>query len=628
MSGLKLIAKSGKGIGVLILVVVCINIIASRLHGRVDVTSEKVYTLSQGTNDIIHDLKDDVEVKFYFSRSIKDLPVQFKTYASRVEEVLLEYAARSGGHISVAVVDPKPDTDDEEWARKYGIQGVPLPSGTEMFFGVVFLRGNVETAIPFFDPRREEFLEYDLSEALLRSEKSDKPKVGIISSMPIMRDATLGDMQQDGPNEWAFVSELRKSFDLSEILATSTSIPKDVAALIVYHPKDLSEGALYAIDQYVLNGGRMIAAVDPMSRIDLMHQSRMEGQNPGAPRDTSSNLKKLFDAWGIVYDSQKLVGDSENSVQINAGGQEMLYPFFINFTNSGLSKTSVITANLTSFMYAEGGSIDLVQGSTAKLEPLITTSKSAGLVGPGYGGFSNPMMLVSQLKAGDKPLVLAGIVTGKFKTAFPQGLPQKSDSAPGDAQIMEAEKESAVLVVADTDFIFDNNAVDKMRFLNQIMLRPKNGNLAFMINAVDYLGGSPALISIRSKGRIARPFTVVDDLQRKAQDHWKKVEDDLSNQINELQRKLSDLQAQRADGSSLQMTPEQQAEISKFREEERQVRRKRREVRKNLREEIESLGNKLAAANLVIVPSLVSVFGISSMVKRSRKGQRRKVHGK
>jgi ABC-type uncharacterized transport system involved in gliding motility auxiliary subunit len=630
MAALRNVRKTGGGIGLLILVVLCVNIIAARVHGRIDVTAEKVYTLSDGTKDIIKDLKNDVEIKFYFSRSIKELPVQIKTYASRVEEVLGEYAARSGGRITVSFIDPKPDTDDEEWARKYGVQGVALPTASEMFFGVVFLQGTLENAIPYLDPRREEFLEYDLSEALLHSQKSEKHKVGILSSLPIMNSSGMGDGQEQG--EWAFVTELRKSFEVSEVATTVENISKDLSVLIVYHPKNLSDSTLYAIDQFVVQGGRLIVAVDPMSRVDLMHQARAQ-QNPSGPPETSSDLKKLFDAWGIVYDSQQLVGDIEHSVMINAGGQELNYPFFINFTTEGLSKSSVTTGNLTSFMFAEGGFLDVKPESGSTLEPLITSSKTAGTVTPMAGSFTNPVALIPNLKVGSKPMVLAGVVNGKFKSAFPEGKPMGKDSAAPDAStpqvgahVKEADKENSIVVIADSDFIFDNNAVDKMRFMNQVMLRPKNGNLAFLINTVDFLGGSKELISIRSKGRVSRPFTVVEDLQRRAQEHWKKVEDDLSNQLSSVQKKLNDLQAQRADGSNLQMTSQQQAAIGTFREEERQVRMKRREVRKNLREDIESLGNKLAAANLLFVPTFVSGFGIAAIYRRSRRGQRRNIN--
>lgn len=628
MTTLKNIGRTGGGLGILVLVVLSINIISSRLHGRIDVTAEKVYTLSDGTKDILQGLKNDVEVKFYFSQSIKELPVQLKTYGARVEEVLTEYAARSGGKISFSSVDPKPDTDEEEWARKYGIQGMDLPSGSQLFFGVAFLQGNSEVAIPYLDPRREEFLEYDLSEALLRSQKSEKHKIGIMSSLPVMQDLALSDYQNSMPTEWAFVSELRKSFDVSEVATSATSIAKDLAVLIIHHPKNLPESTLFAIDQFVLGGGRLIVAVDPMSRVDQMQQARNMSGSQGMPQDSSSNLKRLFDAWGVLHDSQQLVGDADHSVMINAGGQEMSYPFFINFVNTGLSKASVITGNLNTFMFTEGGFVDVKPESGTTLEPLISTTKTAGTVTPMYGGFSNPLMLVPNLKSGDKELVLAGIFTGKFKTAFPQGRPAGEGGQEEGDFVKEAAKENSIIVIGDSDFIFDNNAVEKMRFLNQVMVRPKNGNLAFLINAVDFLGGSKELISIRSKGRVARPFSVVEDLQRKAQEHWKKVEEDLSNQIAEVQKKLNDLQAKRADGASFQMTPEQQAEIAKFREEERQVRKKRREVRKNLREDIEALGNQLAVANLFFVPACVSGFGIATFIRRARRGQRRRENEK
>ena len=629
MKLLKTVTTTSSGLAILVVAIVSLNIISSKLSFRADLTQDKVYSLSEGTKTIVKKLDKDVTIKLFFSRSIKELPIPIKTYATRVEEVLQEYKSVSGGRITVEVIDPKPDTDDEEWAMKYGINGVRLPKGDQMFFGVVLLVGSQEIVIPYLDPRREEFLEYDLSEAIVGTMRKDRVKIGIMSSLPVMG---TGNPQfgQEGDDTWAFVNDLSRNFNVEKIETNVTDIAPDVKVLIILHPKDLGQATLYAIDQYVLNGGRLVVGVDPMSRTDLQINSaamRTSGQMP----KVNSDLGNLFNSWDLQFDAANMVGDPTFATQINAGGTQTAYPFFMSLNEGNLSRSSVITSNLKMMLIAEGGAVSHKTGAISRFEPLITLSKDSGVIAGNMAAYMMPSDLARDLKSDGKEKVVAAMVSGKFTSAFPSGKPAaegEAQSQPGSSRPHKtaADNETSIVVITDVDLFADANAVDKFRFGTQIMVRARNDNLNFLVNAADFLGGSEDLIAIRSKGRIARPFDRVAEIQKNAQKRWQSEEEQLTNQLNDLQKKLNDMQAQRTDGNRYVLTAEQQSEVTRFRDEERKVKQKRREVRKNLREDIEKLGRQVVAANMLFVPLAAAGLGIAMFLRRSRK-YRKDRHG-
>ena len=614
---MKAITTTASGVLVLIIAVLSINFIASKINVRFDLTQDKVFSLSDGTRNLLGKLDRDVTMKLYFSRSLKELPIPVKIYANRVEEILQEYKAASKGRITVEVIDPKPDTDDEEWAQKYGITGVRLPKGDQMFFGLVFLLGTQELAIPYLDPRREEFLEYDIAEALMSKMKKETVRVGVMSSLRVIGSpsAVVG---PQGPvdDTWVVINDLKRNFQIEKVEADTKEIPSSLKVLVLLHPKDLSEPTLYAIDQFVLNGGRVIVAVDPMSRTDLQFNGN-QPKTPGQMPKLASDLEKLLAAWDIDYDKNTLAGDTSLATQINAGGQMIRYPFFMSVNESHLSKQSVITGKLKSMLIAEGGVVSHKVGAPSKFEPLISLTKDSGAANAQSALFVNPLDLARSMKADGKDRAVAALVTGRFKTAFPSGAPAGASTS--KKHKAESENDTSIVVIADVDLFYDQNAVDKFRFGPQIMVRPRNDNLNFLVNAVDFLGGSEDLIAIRSKGRIARPFTRVAEIQKDAQKRWQSEEESLTNQINDLQRKLNEMQAQRTDGNRFALNAEQQAEIARFREDERRVKKQRREVRKNLRDDIEQLGRRLVAVNMLFVPMAATGLGVSVFYRRSRR---------
>jgi ABC-type uncharacterized transport system involved in gliding motility auxiliary subunit len=610
-------AKTSSGIVVLIVALFALNIISSRLFGRVDVTEDSIYSLSEGTEKILEKLDGDVTLRLYFSRSIKELPASIKNYASRVEEVLNEYASLSDGKVSIEVVDPEPDTDEEEWARKYGIQPARLPQGSQLFFGAVLLKGSQEVVIPYIDPRREEFLEYDISEAFVGLSRKSKSKIGIVSSFAVL--SASGSPYGGGGESWALASEMQKNFDVESIPLEALEISNEFDTVIVVHPKGASEKFQYALDQYVMRGGKLIIAVDPMSRFDLS-QNRSQPQMGGRPPSAASDLPKLFGAWDVTFSASDMVGDVGRGSNINAGGQVINYPFFMSLRKEDFSSESVITNNLNQILFAEGGSFKFKSDKGYKFETLLKTSVDSGVANSQMVAYVSPADLAGQMKVDADEHILAGLLTGTFKSAFDS---QPAFSEEEKKQVTQphkavADAKGAIVLIGDVDFLTDGNSVSKMRFAGQVIVQMRNDNLNLVFNSADFLAGSQDLISIRSSGKLARPFTKVSEIQKDAQFKWKKKEEKLSSELKRLQEELGKLQKQRTDGNRFNLSAEQQKRVKQFREEERKIRKERRVVRKNLREDIEKLGNRLIAINMFAVPFLVSGLGISVMRRRSK----------
>lgn len=610
--------KIASGVLTLVVIVVSVNIILSQVPARLDLTEGNVYSLTDGSINIAEKFEQPVTVELFFSRSHKELPIVIKNYATRVEELLKEYGGHASSDFVIQAVDPKPDTDAEEKARKYGVSPVRLPNGDEIYFGAAFLMEDKEVVLPYFDPRREEFLEYDVSEALLKLQESKKPVIAVASSIDL-----FGNPMARQP-AWAFVSELQKRYEVKNIGNDFNRVEEDVDLLLVVHPKaDFTEGSRFAIDQFLVKGGKAIIAVDPFSRTDLATSAQGQMGMQQRP-DASSDLSSIMKNWGVTYDKSKLVGDANFASNINAGGQQVRYPFFMSLRTEAFSKDYVVTQGLDDMLFAEGGYFVAGKQEGVTFTPILETTAESGSAMAQMMQFMPPASLASQFKVEKGQKILAGLLKGKIASSF-DAIPESLAAAEGGKKVTEFTKAATnpahVLLIADVDFIADHNSVDTFNFAGQTILRPRNDNLNFVLNAVEFLSGNNDLISIRSRGKSSRPFVKVLKLQKEAQENWKGLEEKLSKEIAEVQQKITELQKQRTDGNVFTLSTAQQAEIAEFRAKEVRARKERRKVRKNLREDIESLGNVLTATNLLIVPLLVSLFGSLVFYRRNRRAE-------
>ena len=623
-------------LGSVVLLLIClvaVNVMASFIPLRFDLTEERLYTISDGSRKILESLQEPVRINFYYSRNNAELPPNFKTYAQRVQELLEEYAAISNGQLILEISDPKPDTEEEEWAQKYGIKSITLPSGNTVYFGAVVSMLDQEMLLPYFDQRRQEFLEYDITQAIQKVSSTSTSKVGLLSAINLQGGRSMIPGQPPA-QKWVFQSELEKSVAVENLPLSTEEIPDDISLLIVLHPRGFSPRLQYALDQYVLRGGRLVVLLDPNARADMTSPENQFGQQP----QLASDLPELLKSWGVDYDSTKVVGDRLHATQVNTGQGVMSFPMWMTFRTQSLDQEHPITAQLENLLFVEAGSFKKAAESKTEFTALISLSEQSGLIDAFQLRFSPPDQLSREMKVDDSAKAVMAITAGNFSSAFPNGQPakeKKDTQAPATADESEAEtplkhthlnestERNSILLFSDVDFLSDQFSVQKLNFLGQSIIQPTNDNLNLMLNAAEHLSGNEALMSIRSRGRFSRPFTRLLDMQKQAQLLHQTEEKQLLSQLEEVQQRLNSLldSAGNKGQQEVILPPEVQEEIQQFREEERQARRKLRDVRKILRQDIERLGQVLLLLNMLLVPLIVGIIGV--VVYRTR--QRRKI---
>jgi len=618
----------------LLICLVAVNLMAHFLPLRYDLTEERLYTISEGSRKILAGLTDPVRINFYYSRNNSELPPNFKIYAQRVQELLEEYVALSKGMVVLKILDPKPDTDEEEWAQKYGIKPITLPSGNTVYFGAVISMLDQEMLLPYFDQRRENFLEYDISQAIQKVGSTSTSKVGLLSILNLQGGRSMIPGQPPA-QKWVFLNELEKSVTVENLALTIEEIPDDINLLIVLHPRSFNPRLRYAVDQYVLRGGRLVVLLDPNARIDMTSPANQFGQQP----QLSSDLPELLKQWGVDYDVAKVVGDRLHATQVNTGQGVMSFPMWMTFRSDSLDQKHPITAQLENLLFVEAGSLKKAADSKTEFTPLLSLSAKSGLIDTFQLRFAAPDQLSRDMKVDGEAKAVMAITTGIFSSAFPNGQPVKEKknpeaSAAGEESeeetplkyphLLESAELNSILLFSDVDFLSDQFSVQKLNFLGQTIIQPRNDNLNLMLNAAEHLSGNEALMSIRSRGRFSRPFTRLLAMQRQAQLRHQTEEKLLLSQLEEVQQRLNSLleSAGEQGQSEVLLPPEVQVEIEKFREEERQARRKLREVRKILRQDIERLGQGLLLLNMLLVPLIVGIIGL--IVYRLRTRRRRK----
>jgi ABC-type uncharacterized transport system involved in gliding motility auxiliary subunit len=630
-----------------IVLFVAVNIVSNTfLRGaRIDLTEGGLYTVSEGTRATLGRLQEPVTLRLYFSRDAATGYPTVTAYAARVRDLLNEYEALGNGRIVFQEIDPVSFTPAEDEAVAAGLTGAPTPQGETVYFGLSGTNtfGGREV-IPFFDSDREEYLEYDITSLIDKLSTARKPKLGILSSLPL--ETGLGGVMaaiQGNAQPLAIYGTLRERFDVQTLQQTVDRIPEDVSVLLVAHPAGLTDRTIYAIDQFVLRGGRAIVMVDPVSELAGQAAQAMPGMGAGpAP---SSDLPALFRAWGVQYDASKVVGDGElaQRVRFGAGGnQTMEYIVWLRLTADQLNNDDPVTADLNQVNLASVGALRPAQGATTRFAPLMTSSSTAALLeADQVRSTQNPADLLRGFQAAGGSFTIAARLSGPARTAFPQGAPPapppqpaaEGQPAPPAPQPLPAPIAQAqninVIVVADTDLLDDRFWVEAQNLLGTRVFIPIAENGALVMNAVENMMGSSDLISLRTRAAPPRNFTVVDELRRQADVRFLEEEQRLQQQITATEAQLRSLEAQAAPQGGAAgaaavdaLTPEQQATIERFRRELVQSRASLRAVQATLRQDVESLGNLLAFLNIAVMPLLVAGVAITLALLRRRRRMR------
>jgi len=607
---------SSIGVVAMLVLLVVINVIAAQAKQRVDLTADRAYTLSQGTRAILAKIDTPIEIRFYCTRGGNKMPASLRNYAQRVEDLLSEYRQRARGKIVIRKLDPEPDSDAEDSARLDGLQPQLLQNNERVYLGLTVSMLDQKETIPFLTPARERLLEYDVSRAIARAINPERTVIGVMSALTVAGEMVPGRMmlQEQNQRPWILYSELQRDFTVRNIDLAADKIPDDVKLLLIIHPKGISDATQFAIDQFVLRGGKLVAFLDP----DCVFDAR---PTPGpVPAPSSSSLGKLLNAWGLDFNTSLVVADLNHMGRTQQGRA----PAVLVLSEDALNHDDILTAQGNAMMVLAGA----FTGKPAdglKETVLIKSSPNSQLIAPivarGYGE-----EIIHKFQPSGTEYALAVRLTGKTKTAFPNGAPSPSPApstspTPTKAQEEPSLKESAnetnIVLFGDADMIQDQLAVTQMNNLfGGRVFTPNNGNLALAEGAIEQLSGDSDLIAMRSRATSLRPFTVIREMQAKAESHYQDTIRQLESSLSETQRKLNELQQTKQNGQQFILSPEQQQEISSFREKEATIKSQLKDERRKLRADIDSLENRLKWLNIVAVPAVVAVSGVLLAIGR------------
>ncbi|HZW59955.1 MAG TPA: Gldg family protein, partial [Woeseiaceae bacterium] len=567
----------------LAVVFVAAVIISNRLFSgwRIDLTANNLYTLSDGTRRILGKIDEPINLYFYYSDQATENIPSLRDYAQRVRELLEEFESVADGNIRLHVIDPLPFSEEEDRAAQFGLQGVQLPASPDpVYLGLAGTNSvDDEEIIPFFQPDKAEFLEYDIARLVSTLASPERITVGLVAGVSMSGDFNPQTRQMQQP--WMVYQQAQQLFDIRDLGTDFDRIADDVSLLWIVQPKNLGPRTVYAIDQYLLRGGKALIFVDPVADADPA--TPPQGMPQGMPvQGQSSDLPQLFDAWGIDYAPGEVVTDARLALQLSGGpGQRPVrHLAFLGITEEQLNHEDVTTADLGTLNLAMAGSLSQADGSELQFEPLISSSPASSTVrSTRFSYLPDPAVLQDGFTPGGVPQVLAARISGILTSAFPDGPPPRADAdsatendaadeqdaaAQEAAHLAKGTEAANIIVVADVDMLSDRLWVQVQNFFGQQVANAFAGNGAFATNALENLSGSSDLIAVRSRGSYSRPFTRVERLRAEADARFRETEQRLQNELSETERRLGELQSAREDTGELLLTEEQQQEIDRF----------------------------------------------------------------
>lgn len=615
------------GVIVLLLIVIAFNVITSAMKVRVDMTKDKAYTLSAGTRAILAKLDTPVTLRFYYSSSaeLTQNTLFLKAYAQRVQDLLAEYKQAAKGKLVILNYNPKPESDAEDSAQLDGVEGQMLPNGEKFYLGISISMLDAKEAIPFLVPTRERQLEYDISRAISQVMTPDKPVVGIMSPLPVFGSpnaAMMMRMGQQAQGPWTIVEELKNDFTVKPVEMTADKIDDDIKVLVVIHPKGITDATQYAIDQFIMRGGKLVAFLDGTSLVDRRNDNPMMAQMPGG----GSSLDKLVAAWGLQFDSTKVALDLNYKMRRQGqNGEAIELPQFLDVTGDGINKDDIATGEIDDVWLPLSGVFTGTPAAGLKETVLLKTTKDSQLVEGMLAAMGGENVL-KDFKPSGTEYALAVRLSGKFKTAFPEGKPKepKTDDKqpaekPGES-LKECKADNSVVLFGDADLISDQFALEKQNVFGMAVVRPLNGNLTLAQNVIEQMAGDSNLIGVRSRAITSRPLTRIHEMEAKAEEASQGKLKELEDSMRETQQKISELQRAKEQGQQqFILSPEQQAEIDKLKKKAADVNAQLKQERKTLARDEQSLENWLKWGNILVMPGLVTISGIGlAIYKRKR----------
>ena len=632
--------------------VICVLVISSLPSVRIDLTEDDLYSLSPGTKNIVANLQGPLEIMFFYSESATEDTPQIRTYANRVQELLREIVIASNNRISLSVIDPQPFSEEEDLATQFGIQAVPISQGAPgIYFGLVVAQpegrennpqGRAAETLPLIRPELEQFLEYEFMKLITKVNEPDLQVVGLLTELDI--DGGFDPVAGQATQQWMIMDIIRQLYAVQRVDKSAGEIDEEIDILMIVHPQGLSEQMLYAIDQFVMGGGKTMVFLDPNA--DSMVSRTQQGNL--IPAGMSSELPGLLEAWGIEFPGDKVLTDNELALRVSMGqGQRPIAHLgMLGAQRNFLTQSDSVTSRLETINMSSPGVIRQAAGANTRFEALIVSSSDSMLMDARLlEDVTDPSILFDEFVSADISHTIAARISGVIKTAFPDGRPidpievtdeevDEPDSEITDAVVAEEEpvpehlnssnSEVNILVFADTDMLSDRMWVQVGQFMGQRIPRPFSNNGDMVINALDNLSGGADLSSIRGRGTYSRPFTRVIQLQRQADDRLRVEEAELLDRLAEAEASLAELNQDENGELVGQVTPQIQAEVDRFNEQMLETRRSLRDVQYQLTEDIEQLGANLKLINTALIPVLLSLLAL--LLSYLRAQRRKSVH--
>ena len=585
-----------------------LNVISSLSLNKyqIDLTEGGMFTISKGSKNILNDIEEPITLRFFYSNSVANgIPI-LKSYAARIRGLLEDYAKYSNGRIKFKIIDPKPFSEEEELAISYGIKGLEIDNlGTKAYLGLVASNSVDDIkVIPVFGMEREKFLEYEITRIIYDLNNPKRKKVGVLSSFKLGSGPMLGLKVLGGESDWLIIRQIKETFDIESIDAQNTVIPDDIDVLMVVQPKDFSEDTLYAIDQYLMKGGKLLLFADP----------NKEGAGTGNPDDRSfsGNTNQLFASWGIKISESTVIADRKAARKFNKGDNPketwniVNYLPWLNLREENINREELITALLKSINVNSVGYIDSLGFLDVDITPLLESNQesmkiSVSRIRPS----KDPEELLRNFVADENKYTIAALISGNLKTAFPK-------KALRTEHISVSRDKVHIIVVADTDILTEENWAQMRNYDGQKVVNIIADNASFVINSLEHLSGTTELMSLRGRRALSRPFTVVEELRRESEDKFVEKQEELNRKLADTEKKLSDLQNMARENiqNSYQYKRQQELEISKFSQEMEKIKRETRRLKGELRKNIESLGGTLKFINIWLMPILITCFAV------------------
>jgi len=625
--------------------VICVLVISSLPSVRIDLTQDDLYSLSPGTKNIVSNLQGPLEIMFFYSESATEDTPQIRTYANRVQELLREIVIASNNRISLSIIDPQPFSEEEDLATQFGIQAVPISQGAPgIYFGLVVAQpedreinpqGRAAETLPLIRPELEQFLEYEFMKLITKVNQPDLQVVGLLTELDI--DGGFDPVAGQATAQWMIMDIIRQLYAVQRVDKSAEEIDEEIDILMIVHPQGLSEQMLYAIDQFVMRGGKTMVFLDPNA--DSMVSRTQQGNL--IPAGMSSELPGLLEAWGIEFPREKVLTDNELALRVSMGqGQRPIAHLgMLGAQRNFLTQSDSVTSRLETINMSSPGVIRQAAGASTRFEALIVSSSDSMLMDAGLlEDVTDPSILFDEFVSEGISHTIAARISGVIETAFPDGRPilevealdeeitalNEEDTAaaeeePTPEHLGSSNSEVNILIFADTDMLGDRMWVQVGQFMGQRIPRPFSNNGDMVINALDNLSGGADLSSIRGRGTYSRPFTKVIQLQRQADDRLRVEEAELLDRLAEAEAALAELNQDENGELIGQVTPEIQAEVDRFNEQMLETRRSLRDVQYQLTEDIEQLGANLKLINTALIPMLLSLLALLLSYLRAKR---------